>query len=977
MLANNIKNNKSLLIHIGVLFLVCLAVFITNFPFDSWYTGWDNLHPEFNFGLNFRNGFSAVWQDNQGLGTFGGHGYAATLPHTLMTFLMSFIVPTQYIRSAFTFLCLFAGTFGMFFLIRLVLSKFNDFRETGALVGALYYMLNLATVQNFYIQLEAFIMHFALLPWLFLSLHTFLRKKTRKNFFWFFILSVLATAQGFIPPLFLVYCMMLGAYLFGYFIFKPSRIKFFTSLFIVFLTLFVNSYWLLPVVYYSKSNSDVYLNSYSNQASTEDFILKNKAYGGIKDVSLLKGFILESKDTQNGVAFPIFGPWLDHLDTFSAKIAGYALFVIIALGILFSIQKKQYQLLGFLIGFVIVFSFLANNTAPFSYITEAFQTIPQFRQAFRIAFTKFSLALAFYYAFFIGVGLILGFNMVKKYVKDHREQAAIKVVILFLASSALFVFSFPIFQGNLLYRGTKISIPKSYIELFDFFKTQDPTGRIADFPQGWHWGWTSTKWGYSGSGFLWYGIEQPILHRSFDVWGKQNENYYWEINRALYGEHYEELDTIFEKYQVQWVLFDDSIFPYPNTKSLVYSERAQDYFDSSPNYSLVKTFTDKDDKSNTHLSVYRFNLKNKPNNYISQLSSDTLRIQPGFRFLEYDQAAETYGNYIHDPKQPFNVYYPFRNAFTKKGAQFSGVSIDTNNNRIAIESQTPNELKLPIQTVTLSDGSIFEIQSDAVRVTIDPGSLTKVYDSENDVKFYKNNESVLSLEAMNGESIHTIDLYDLPQKYGYMVIVDSKHLSGERLRAAIIDWQSRKTDSEIKLTTNPDFTQEVMIIPPLKDYGLGYVLQLTNTAIGDQKTANDIRSIEIYRFPYSDLANLEIQGQDVSVNSRDSILVYGQAYNEGWRAYRMNSQFSSASWRINFQLYEIFPMFFGEELEEHILVNNWANGFLLHPDENGTSEGHGRRSIVIIFLPQYLEYLGFGMLLIAGTSIFYINRNRS
>ena len=47
-----------------------------------------------------------------------------------------------------------------------------------------------------------------------------------------------------------------------------------------------------------------------------------------------------------------------------------------------------------------------------------------------------------------------------------------------------------------------------------------------------------------------------------------------------------------------------------------------------------------------------------------------------------------------------------------------------------------------------------------------------------------------------------------------------------------------------------------------------------------------------------------------------------------------------------------FPFLFGKEIKDHVLVNNWANGWLLPNDTN-------TYSLVIVFLPQYLEYFGF------------------
>lgn len=82
------------------------------------------------------------------------------------------------------------------------------------------------------------------------------------------------------------------------------------------------------------------------------------------------------------------------------------------------------------------------------------------------------------------------------------------------------------------------------------------------------------------------------------------------------------------------------------------------------------------------------------------------------------------------------------------------------------------------------------------------------------------------------------------------------------------------------------------------------------------------------------------------------------SFHPGWKAYEINSEFSM----FNVQFHEAFPMLFGTELKEHVLVNNWANGFLLRPDAVGASEGQGSRTFIIIFWPQYLQFVGFGVL---------------
>jgi len=82
--------------------------------------------------------------------------------------------------------------------------------------------------------------------------------------------------------------------------------------------------------------------------------------------------------------------------------------------------------------------------------------------------------------------------------------------------------------------------------------------------------------------------------------------------------------------------------------------------------------------------------------------------------------------------------------------------------------------------------------------------------------------------------------------------------------------------------------------------------------------------------------------------------VLSQSFNSGWKAYGVN--------KLNF-VSEIFPFAFGKEIKQHILVNNWENGWILEPKNDN-------RNIIIIYLPQYLEYLGFVTLIIPVLIVF-------
>ncbi len=146
-------------------FLVLITLFIAwrNYTPGTLLSGWDTLHPEFNFGLYLKRVFWGVWQEHQGIGAVASQAHAAELTRIPILFLLSLILPLSSVRYGFFFLTLIAGTLGTYFFL-----KYNIQGKTASFLGALFYFLNLATVQQYYVPFEMFALHFATLPWLFL-----------------------------------------------------------------------------------------------------------------------------------------------------------------------------------------------------------------------------------------------------------------------------------------------------------------------------------------------------------------------------------------------------------------------------------------------------------------------------------------------------------------------------------------------------------------------------------------------------------------------------------------------------------------------------------------------------------------------------------------------------------------------------------------------------------------------------------------
>lgn len=671
-----------------VLEFVFALILVTNFPFGSWYSGWDNLHPEFNVKANLLRAFS-VWQGNEGVGLIGGHGYAATLLHTLFLGAMSVVLPLSHLRSFFTFLMLFVGATGCFVFLRTLHSdKSPTLRNTAALFGSLFYLLNYATIQHFYIQLEAFIIHYGVLPWLFTTFFLVLKKPSKGHIALFALTSIASTPQGFIPPLFVMYVLSIGMYLLVYIAQKRSFERVKTAAIITLITICANAFWLLPVAYYTAANSQTYLNSYQNKETTETFVLRNRKFGTLPDVAILRGFYSEAIDSyEPEKVFYILQPWTDHLSTIPVKVIGYSLFAIIVFGIWYALKNYKDHRIAFVLLFLLAFTALATDTPPFSVLSSLMRQLPVFNQAFRAAFTKVAIILALWYSVFLSIGLIGIIQLIWSRTRTYKTALKLSISTCIVLFACLIGFSFPVFTGNLLYKRTKLHVPDVYTQLFTFFKGQDKSSRIANFPQEWNWGWSMYTWGYSGSGFLWYGIEQPILDRAFDVWSPYNENYYWEASYAIYTNDSAAFDRVLEKYAVSWILYDKNFTPFSTVNGEESRKKFEQLLAGSKKIKQYKQFKS-NDKDISDIVLYKVNLESKPKQSVSLLRH-AINVKVGQTYNYIDNAFKTKGYYVTDTAQDFDTFYPFSSLFTGRGGVPDGVSITTEKESIVMTTSIP------------------------------------------------------------------------------------------------------------------------------------------------------------------------------------------------------------------------------------------------------------------------------------------------
>ena len=680
------------------LFVLVFILFLTNFEPETFLTGWDNLHTEFAPLLNLERAWQAVWQEYQGLGLLAGMAHGAEFMRQLIFLPLMLLLPSQLFRYAFHFLALLFGVWGMFAFLLYILRRQKTLIPKPNLLsflGASFYLLNLGTLQNFYLPYESFSMFYAVLPWLILFALKIIHGQRKKDVLIFALISLIASAAFYVQTIFVVYFAILLIILLIFLLTNRQKNKWQKTGLILGLTILINAFWLLPNLYFVLTNHQVVVDAKNNQMATEQITLRNDKFGIPTSILRLQGYWFDYTDfNQSGSTVYLLDSWKTHLDQPVINVLSYlpALFVLGALFLLFIYQPKKNLFREekwlVLMLFLTIYFVLNGSNPPTAWLYELLkQHLPLFGQIFRSGFTKWVVPAAFTYSFALTLFFALLFIYLQKFLWQH-------MVLVFGFLLSLILVMYPAFQGHFVYSRLRVQIPEAYFELFDYFKTVPESSRIANLPQHSFYSWQWNDWGYRGSGFLWYGIKQPILDRAFDVWSKADENYYWELQTALDQKDVKTLEAVLSKYDVDYLLLDTSIINRNTTKPFDY-EAIKDLLADSSKMKLVKEFD--------FISLYAFNdVENSREKEFVTLYDHLPIINNSYEYSWSDQAYLNFHDYlsvINNNAHQARIIYPFASLFTNHQQQDFEFHLDEDQEFFYLSSQkaiTTSNLALQI-----------------------------------------------------------------------------------------------------------------------------------------------------------------------------------------------------------------------------------------------------------------------------------------
>lgn len=903
-----------------VLFLIVALLFFINRRGDTYLSGWDNLQTELNPGLGVKRAFFSVWEEYQSFGLTAGMAHAADLVRSIFVWAISFILPQSFVRYFYHFAMLLIGSLGAFTLFGLM-----GIGSLDAFIGALFYLLNLGTIQIFYLPYESFSTFFAFLPWgiwIFSKLltHNQHDKEKRKDWVIFFLINLLGTPSFYTQQLFLVYGLILGLMGISHFIIERRSDILKKSILMAVVITIINSFWILPQIYFVRTNVDWVSQNKASQISTEDTLYQNLEKGTLNNFVKLEGFYFDLSGIKNE---QLFLPWKDHFFGPGKYFMTFLGFLAL-IGLIYSLKKKNS--IGITLILLLCSIALMSATPPFSWINELLRQNTLVNQMFRSPFTKFVIIYSLIYSYFIAQG----FAFLNQLTNKKIIIAPVVVVIIVL-------YALPAFKGYMISPEMQVKIPQDYFQVMDYFQNQPKDQRIAIMPDYTYWGWFFNKWGYNGSGFLWYGIEQPTVSRTFDGWSSNSESYFWEIKQATELEDINRYEKVLDKYDIDYLLIDYSLMPVASSYKSLALDRVDELIAQSQRISpILRT---------QNLGLYKIINNDNKSGFIRLLSNPT-KVSPAIKVMTDDRAYEMTGDYINTKDAASSdIYLPFADLTTLIKDKEKDWSISESEDYFSLSSSMPNQERDLIMATQSAALLALEKGIDDVKLNL----RTSKIDDRFNVDFEKHLIKSFDLSGYDKDLVEfSLPAPNLPQKYGYLIKIRSKNISGEQLFFYVTDDTKNQSVIEEKLRSETEY----FILSPKFQYGLGYTLAFQNKSFDNYKALNELTEVSVYLFPYKELKNAHF----ISSGKKEPILTEPTDFEvekNNYFFYRFWSP-SQSDYLALSQSYDPGWLALSDgKILEHVKVNNWANGWKLDNQSN---------NVTIVYWPQFLEFIGFILL---------------
>jgi hypothetical protein len=228
--------------------------------------------------------------------------------------------------------------------------------------------------------------------------------------------------------------------------------------------------------------------------------------------------------------------------------------------------------------------------------------------------------------------------------------------------------------------------------------------------------------------------------------------------------------------------------------------------------------------------------------------------------------------------------------------------------------------------------------------------------------FEKGAQNKYRYSAQSGSYCDHFSFPNRPHSTAYLVFVKSQNIKGLPLNFCITNYTSRRCDIYSKLTKFTNTGQDIFFLPQSDSLGTGYDINIENEGINGSPSVNDFYSATFIPIPFSLLSQIQSgtekpkifpgvissnafynpQLMTATIKNSPALLNLSYAYNPDFHAYKVGCQKG-----LLCSLSLLFTPIWGQELE-HVKSLSWENSWIIKSPGN----------VVIIFIPQYLEYFG-------------------
>lgn len=945
--------------YLAVLLSICVLFAILSYKSGTYLTGWDNIHLEFNYRAYLYTSFYGTWQDFQGLGTPTGISFTADLGRTLALLPFVLLFPTDLVRWIAILSMMITGPIGMFFLMRdvvLVGDKNYDRRNIVSLVSGVFYLLNLGTLQVFYTPTEMFTSQYGLLPLLLFFISKTIDTPSPRNLVILFILSFIGASMAITPTLFIPYAIIVVIL----FIASLIKRKKLTPLILVGVILILsNIHWVIPTVISIPDTSDTVLNSTSSRFVSEDIKIRSQLSSSVDNFTQLKGIWFYTNDAEiedsSVRSTSLMGDWDQHVSSNIIKSINYAYFALVCFGLVISFDKRYRYSIIFASSFLIGSIMLIGDNGPTGVVFTFLRDLnPIVEEIFRFPFTKFSIITIFAFAGLLGIAIHFIITTVTNYKDNSKALFPKQLFIAFVIIFPLFVAMSPALSGGFINETMKQDIPSEYFQTFEWYRDRGSSGRVLVMPIDSPYGWIYNEWGYRGSGLLWYGIEQPIIDRAFDVWGRENETAYQEFKQAIVQQDGELFENLIRKYNVDSVIYDRSSIGLLNSKEAL-EERHLAIIGDSDLLSNSQAFGD--------IQIY---YRNEPPSSAT-LVQDPIRTQKREDWSHEDIIYNSLGSYIYTEDPDLTPLFPSidirneNNILRYPDGDFglSASNLELTGNLHLIDSATGEVIKGtsvdssstvpliigPENELSISIGTpVFQLTRDR---NPDNNEYALQECMEQEFLAIDPEEAGFVLESSKDNQCFFIYLPFLESEKSYLTEIDITKKSGGNLEIGVSDPDSFvQSINHVTLERN-NRKKALVLVNPSKTAESGRTFSFVTQKYQNINTSYLLNELRVFEYPYNDITSV-IASEDLvlpnapntieieaiksgktdhllflqeEILSNANVVSIDQAYNDNWIAIHFED-------KPNY-LERQFPYLFGDILDSqtHQVLNGWQNSW--------------------------------------------------